>query len=129
MLAGLSLGRIGPLLEEDLRWTPALAGGATVFDTLTLAARAERGVVTLREATLAGAAGSIVAEGEIDLPGDAVGLHLLLHPAVPDPPTIGLRLTGPWSALKRVPELAEATTWRVAHTPAAVSAVPSAQTP
>ena len=129
-LAGIDLARAGPLLTDDaLR--AMLSGGATPFAALKLAAHVERGVLRLNDASLAGAAGSIAATGAIDLPGGDVDLRLVLRPPVADPPTLGLRLSGPWDAPLRVPELADAARWRDAHAadPAPATAAPSAPAP
>ncbi len=126
-LSGVALARLDPR-GDDAALRATMLGGATPFATFALAAHAERGVLTLHDTTLDGPAGSIGAEGRIDLPGDAADLRLALHPAVPDAPTLGLRLSGPWSTLRRAPELAEAARWRAAHPPEA-SAVPSAPEP
>jgi hypothetical protein len=125
-LAGVDLAKMGPVLD-DAAVRAALAGGATPFATFGLAAHVERGVLTLHDTALGGPAGTIVATGAIDLPGDAADLHLALHPAVPDAPTLGLRLAGPWDSLGRAPELAEAAAWRASHPPP--SDAPPTQTP
>jgi len=130
-LAGVSLGRMAPALDAGGLAT-ALAGGVTRFDTLTLAAAIERGVVTLRDTALESPAGGIVADGDIDLPADTADLHLLFRPAVPDPPLLGLRISGPLSAPNRSPELGPAAGWRAAHaapSPADATDPPPAQKP
>jgi uncharacterized protein involved in outer membrane biogenesis len=124
-ISGISLARMGSSLD-DQALAAALAGGATPFETLMLAAHIERGVLTLHDAGLAGPAGGIVADGEIDLPGDTMDLHLQFRPAIPDPPTLGLRLTGPLRTPNRVAELAAVAAWRAAHT---ATAAPATQTP
>jgi uncharacterized protein involved in outer membrane biogenesis len=127
-LAGVSLGRMGARLRDDAVGA-ALLGGATPFETLALAATFERGVVTLHDASLTGTDGQITAAGDIDLPANTSDLHLQFRPAVPDPPTLGLRLTGPWAAPHRVLELAAAAAWREAHPPPPVAPLPSPSTP
>jgi hypothetical protein len=138
-LAGLSLGKTAPkdappLDEAALR--AALAGGATPFDLLSLTAHVERGVVALHGATLTGPDGGIAAEGSVDLPGKTLDLSLALRPPVADPPTLRLRLTGPWDAPQRSLDLTELPRWRDTHgpeTPAAAAApptgAPATQTP
>ena len=131
-LAGLALGKVGPALDDEtLR--KALAAGTTPFKTLTLAAHVERGVLALHDGVLEGPDGSIAIDGSVDLPANAADLHLMLRPDVPDPPTLGLRLTGPLQALQRSPDLGQADAWRAAHPPPTVlapaSVAPSAQTP
>jgi hypothetical protein len=123
-ISGISLARMGTSVD-DQALAAALAGGTTPFETLMLAAHIERGVFTLHDAGLAGPAGGIVADGQIDLPGDTMDLHLQFRPAIPDPPTLGLRLTGPLRTPNRVAELAAVAAWRAAH----ATAVPATQTP
>jgi hypothetical protein len=90
----------------------------------------ERGVVTLRDAVLAGPEGAITAEGDIDLPGNTSDLYLRFRPAVPDPPTLGMRLSGPWTAPRRALDLVAAAAWRAAHPLApAPAATPAAAAP
>jgi len=131
-LAGIALGRAGPVLAEDALHG-ALADGVTPFDVLTLGAQVERGVLRLHDTTLTGASGSMAAEGSIDLPGDALDLRLLLRPAVADPPTLTLRLSGPLQAPERAADVAAAADWRAAHAAAppqpTLIGVPSTQTP
>ena len=116
MLAGFDLARMGARLEDtDLR--AALAGGATAFDQLSLEAGIENGGLLLRRAALSGRAGTGTAVGTIDLTRALLGLRLVLVPAVPDPPEIGLRLSGPADSPERVPELAGAVRWRAEHPP------------
>lgn len=116
MLTGFDLARMGARLEEtDLR--AALAGGATAFDQLSLEAGIENGGLLLRRAALAGRAGTATAAGTIDLTRALLALRLAFLPAVPDPPEIGLRLSGPADMPERVPELAGAVRWRAEHPP------------
>ena len=115
-LAGVGLARMGPRLEEtDLR--AALAGGSTGFDRLSLEGEIENGGLLLRQAGLAGRAGAASASGTIDLTRALLGLRLVLVPAVPDAPEIGLRLSGSADQPERVPELAGAVRWRAEHPP------------
>jgi hypothetical protein len=114
VLAGFDLIRMGTTLAEpDLR--AALAGGATGFDRLDLAATLSRGALVLTRATLASPGGRAEATGGIDLTRALLALRLALHPAVPDPPELGLRLSGPLDAPVRIPELAPAVPWRAAR--------------
>lgn len=115
-LAGIDLARMGPRLEQaDLR--AALAGGTTAFDRLSLEGEIENGGLLLRRAALAGGAGAATAAGTIDLTRALLGLRLVLVPAVPDPPEIGLRLSGSADMPERVPEVAGAVRWRAEHPP------------
>jgi hypothetical protein len=45
-------------------------------------------------------------------------MRLALHPAVTDPPELGLRLSGSVAAPARTPEFADAIRWRTEHPPA-----------
>jgi hypothetical protein len=115
-LAGIGLARMGARLEEaDLR--AALAGGSTAFDVLSFEGEIQNGGLLLRQAALAGRAGTATASGTIDLTRALLGLRLVLVPAVTDPPEIGLRLSGSADMPERVPELAGAVRWRADHPP------------
>jgi hypothetical protein len=127
-LTGLSMARMLPDLDSA-GLTAALAGGATRFDTLSFAATIERGVLTLHNTALASPAGAVTADGDIDLPGNTTDLHLQFRPAVADPPQLGLRLTGPWSAPRRLAEIAPVAAWRAAHPPAPPTPAPPSPTP
>jgi uncharacterized protein involved in outer membrane biogenesis len=113
-LAGVDLPRAGGDLANAAVGA-ALAGGSTPFDRLDVAARLQRGDLQLGQAQLNAASGSILFSGGIDLPTAVVDARLGLHPAVPDAPEIGLRLSGPLGAPLRIPELAEVARWRAAH--------------
>jgi uncharacterized protein involved in outer membrane biogenesis len=113
-LAGLDLGRAGSeLAEADLR--RALAGGAMGFDRLAATTQIRDGVVRLQQVDIAAPSGAIGAEGSIDLPRRSIDIRLSLHPAVADPPLLGLRLAGPLDAPVRTPELAGLIPWRAAR--------------
>ena len=122
VLSGIAMAKASDGLASDAVQA-ALSGGATPFETLDVQAQAEKGVLALRTATLVARSGSATLTGSIDLPGSAADLRLAIRPAVPDAPEIGLRLTGPLEALRRTPELAEVTRWRIARaaTPPAAS--------
>jgi uncharacterized protein involved in outer membrane biogenesis len=109
-LAGVALGKAGRLSDADVAAT--LAGGVTAFDRLHVDARIDRGVVTIGQGALAAPSGSATIAGSIDLPDQAIDLRIALHPALPDAPELGLRLTGTPGAMRRAPELAALTSWR-----------------
>ena len=113
-LAGLDLAQLAADPTEE-RARVALAGGATNFDLLELTAQARRGSLQIQSAHLVAPSGDATASGTVDLPGESADLRLVIRPAMPDPPEIGLRLTGPIDALQRTPELAGVTTWRLAR--------------
>jgi uncharacterized protein involved in outer membrane biogenesis len=125
MLAGIDLDRAtGDLPAAGI--STALSGGSMGFDRFDMTARVEHGSVQMRQAELRATSGTIGITGSIDLPGAAADLRLALRPAVPDPPEIGLRLSGPFDALRRIPELAALTRWRATERAAPA---PDTQTP
>lgn len=114
VLSGVALGRLrGRLEDAELR--EGLAGGSTGFDRLTLEAGFDHGIATLREAQLAGRDGGMSAMGSLDLPAATAALRLELRPAIPDPPALGLRVTGKLASPTRTPELADVIRWRAEH--------------
>ena len=116
VFAGLALGRLrGRMEDAELR--AGLAEGTTGFDRLTLDATIDHGVVSLREAGLAGRDGGVAATGSLDLPAATAALRFELRPAMADPPTLGLRVSGKLAAPDRVPELADVIRWRAEHPP------------
>jgi uncharacterized protein involved in outer membrane biogenesis len=125
MLAGIDLDRAtGDLPDAGV--STALSGGSMAFDRLDVTAHADHGSVQMTEAELRAASGTVGITGSVDLPGAAADLRLALRPAVPNPPEIGLRLSGPFDALRRIPELAALTRWRATERGAAG---PDTQTP
>lgn len=90
----------------------AVMGGLTPYERLTLAASVSGGTITLSNAELFAPSGTVRLTGGANLPADALDLHAVLHPGVPNPPEIGLRVTGGLSgASQRTPELADLTRW------------------
>ncbi|WP_048861964.1 AsmA family protein, partial [Acidisphaera rubrifaciens] len=92
----------------------ALAGGATPYATLAADAAIEAGSLTLDGARLAGPDGTIEAAGVAGLAGGGLDLRLALRPATEDGrpgPAIGLQLTGPPDAPRRIPDLAGVLRW------------------
>jgi len=111
VLSGIDLDRAtGDLPDSGV--SSALSGGSMAFDRLDVIAGADHGSIQMKEAQLRAVSGTIGITGSIDLPGSAADLRLALRPAVPNPPEIGLRLNGPFEALRRIPELAAVTRWR-----------------
>ena len=124
VLAGIDLAQIADAVRAapangaaklDASLRNALSGGSTGFETLSIAAQASGGSVTLGATTLTSDNGGADFSGSIDLPRGELDLRMLLRPAVSDPPDIGLRLTGPASAPRRTPELAGANRWLAEH--------------
>jgi hypothetical protein len=60
---------------------------------------------------LLGATGSMGATGSLDLVGRTADVRLAIRPAVPAPPTLGMRLIGPWQSARRVSDVAAALLW------------------
>ena len=75
--------------------------GSTAFAQLGLAGSLRDGLYTLTSAGLQSRWGSAKASGSIDLPRHELNLNLALLPAVPDPPAIGLALSGSWTSPRR----------------------------
>jgi len=116
VVSGFELARMGPRLDEaDLR--AAVSDGTTAFERLDIEAQLQSGALTLARAAMAGPAGTATATGTVDLTRAVLALRLALVPTVPEPPEIGLRVTGPVDDAERVPELAEAVRWRAEHPP------------
>ena len=126
-LAGIDGGRLLAVLQAGQTAAPsasqasvqadmraALLNGATPFRSLQITAQVLDGIAGLRLGELTAPSGPISVGGSIDLPGDAVDLTLLVHPAVEStgpPPSIGLRVIGPVVTASRTPELASVTQW------------------
>jgi uncharacterized protein involved in outer membrane biogenesis len=122
-LDGIDLARMGSKLDDpDLR--AALAGGSTGFGQADIGADIQSGSIMLTHANFAGASGTIDAAGIIDLVGRTEELRLALSPAVPSPPRLGLRLSGPIGAPTRTPDLLDAARWRALYVQSAATAAP-----
>jgi hypothetical protein len=98
--------------EAALRRALTEPGGATAFERLEATARIADGVVSLDRAALGTERGGAAAvEGRIDLTRGVLDLVLSTVPVAEAPP-IGLRLTGPFAAPRRQPELVPFLLWR-----------------
>jgi uncharacterized protein involved in outer membrane biogenesis len=122
VLTGFDLGAISAALADDGQRAAAegiirraLSAGATAFDRLTLAAEIERGSARLTQAEFAGEAGSGRVAGSVELSQSAYALRWALRPAVPQPPELGLTVTGTADAPQRALELAPALRWLAAQ--------------
>ena len=115
VLAGVDLAAIGTDAVSDAALRTGLLGGSSAFERLQITARAGQGGLTMEQGTVVGPAGSIGLTGRVDILGAGADLRLALRPAVEDPPEIGLRLTGPFDALRRTPEIADVVRWRAEH--------------
>jgi uncharacterized protein involved in outer membrane biogenesis len=111
LLAGIDMDRVaGDLPDEAIG--SALSGGSMGFDRLDVAASVDHGSLRITEAASRAVSGTMGLSGNVDLAGSTADLRLVLRPAVPDPPEIGLRLNGPLGSLRRTPELADVVRWR-----------------
>ena len=115
-VSGFDLSAAGDTLASadpsDSVLTPALSGGSTGFDRLLLAGTVQRGSLTIDDGGLVGPSGRAHLAGTVDIVDHALDLHADLVPAATGLPTLGVRLTGAWSAVRRIPDLAAVTRWR-----------------
>jgi hypothetical protein len=91
----------------------ALTAGATAFDRLEAAGTVEAGRVAIeasRVTTESGATATL--SGGADLPRATLDLRFALRPAAAEAPDIGLRVTGPATAPRVLPETAGWARWR-----------------
>ncbi len=138
-LTGVSLQKTVPDAPggevTDAAARAALSGGATPFERLTVAAHAERGVLTLDSATLTTPEGNGTFGGQIDLPDHSLDLKLAFRPAGPVSPApstapaapaapvaaaaalpeVAVRLTGPMDNPQRAMDLSDLIRWRAAR--------------
>jgi uncharacterized protein involved in outer membrane biogenesis len=122
MLSGFDLAQVAEVLRHDgsdATLTAALTTGTTRFDHLTAQARLEHGRAQLQAAHLQGEAGAVDFSGDVDVAGSALDVQATMAPAfvgadVPDAPHPGLRLTGPFESLRRIPVLTDVAGWRAA---------------
>jgi uncharacterized protein involved in outer membrane biogenesis len=84
----------------------ALGVGATAFDRLDMAASVAHGEMNLDVAAVHASAGDAALAGGMDLVNQTIDLRLTLRPALPNPPEIAIRMTGPLDHPVRTPELA-----------------------
>jgi hypothetical protein len=118
-ITGLSLPPAQEILS-DRAVAASFSAGTTAFDDFDVQAALGRGGILLRSATLASPLGTVRITGALDPVAETAELQLTDRPFVPDPPEIGLRLTGPLDGLQRTPELARLAQWRASHATAAV---------
>ncbi|WP_439597368.1 AsmA family protein [Falsiroseomonas sp.] len=91
----------------------ALLSGATAFDRLEAEATLGGGRLRLASGHMAAeGGGAATLTGEIDLPRATLDLQVLARPAMPEAPDLGLRLTGPADAPRRLPETSAWARWR-----------------
>jgi hypothetical protein len=95
----------------------ALMSGTTGFDRLDLSGNLAHGDLSLDGTHLACSSGEADVTGGVGLASGKLDLRILLRPAVPDPPEVVLRMTGPLEHANRVPELARLSQWLAERAP------------
>jgi hypothetical protein len=106
----LSLERPDPKSAEAAA-SDALCSGATGFDRLELGASIAHGDLTLDSGSLTGVAGEAHVSGGMNLATRALDFRIALQPALPTPPEVAIRLTGPIDRPNRTLELAGLARW------------------
>jgi hypothetical protein len=89
----------------------ALSSGATGFDRLDLTGILSHGDLSLDGGRLAGIAGEARFTGGMNLAAQALDVKIALQPALPNPPEIVIRVTGPLDRPERTSELANLARW------------------
>ena len=90
----------------------AMAGGATAFDRLDATAAVSAGRAVLEQGAIALPGGATAAaSGAVDLSRGTLDLDLRMRMPL-DAPDVGLRLTGPATSPRRLPDLAPWLRWR-----------------
>jgi hypothetical protein len=89
----------------------ALGSGATGFDRLELSASLAHGDLSLDAGLMTGIAGEARFTGGMNLATQALDVRIALQPALPNPPEIVIRVTGPLDRPTRTPELANLARW------------------
>ncbi|HET8995894.1 MAG TPA: AsmA-like C-terminal region-containing protein, partial [Acetobacteraceae bacterium] len=121
MLSGFDLAGLRDLLKlpgadpSEASLHNSLEGGQTAFHHLLLQGQVAHGILSLDTASLSGAAGGADATGTVTLPDATADLHLVLHPAIPQGPSIAMLVSGALGAPRRTPELAGVARWRHAR--------------
>ncbi|MCR0984740.1 AsmA family protein [Roseomonas populi] len=112
-LSGLDAAAAGRAAAagDEAALRAALSAGETGFATLSLRAALAAGRATLAEGTATGEGVALSLRGEVDLARSALDLAAAEKPADPVP-EVGIRLTGPAAAPRRVPDLAAWLRWR-----------------
>jgi len=121
VLVGLDLGAAAAaaarssLAEAEAGLRDALASGATAFEMLNAVLRIADGQARITESSAALIGGSTASsEGTIDFAHGRLDLRLLMRP-IAEAPMVGLRLTGPVAAPRRLLELSDFLRWRAEH--------------
>jgi hypothetical protein len=106
----LSLERPDPKSAEAAA-SDALCSGATGFDRLELGASIEHGDLVLDSGSLTGIAGEAHVSGGMNLATRALDVRIALQPALPTPPEVAIRLSGPIDRPNRTLELDGLARW------------------
>ena len=106
----LSLARPDPKSTETAA-SDALCSGATGFDRLELGASIAHGDLVLDSGSLTGIAGEAHVSGGMNLATRALDVRIALQPALPTPPEVAIRLTGPIDRPNRTLELDGLARW------------------
>ena len=121
VLVGLDLGAAAAaaarssLAEAEAGLRDTLASGATAFEMLNAVLRIADGQARITESSAALIGGSTASsEGTIDFAHGRLDLRLLMRP-IAEAPMVGLRLTGPVAAPRRLLELSDFLRWRAEH--------------
>jgi hypothetical protein len=104
-LLGAHAAKLRPALQKTL------SGGTAHFLSGSAAASVLDGTVTMTAARLASPDGVIGMAGDIDLNDRTMDVRLGVSPSLPSPPTLGLRLVGPWQSPRRVVDVAPGLLW------------------
>jgi uncharacterized protein YhdP len=89
----------------------ALAGGETTGLNGHFHAGLADGAADIGAADFSGADGSLGIAGSLDLMSEVADMRLSVRPAVTAPPTLGVRLVGPWQGARHVTDVAAALLW------------------
>jgi hypothetical protein len=89
----------------------ALHTGVTGFEQLELGASVAHGDLTLDTGSLTGAAGEAHISGGVNLDAGLLDIRIAVQPALPSPPEVVIRLTGPIDQPNRTSELAGLARW------------------
>jgi AsmA protein len=114
-ISGFNLGELTDGLQHgatDSALASALTEGSTGFRQLEADASIQDGRIVLGDAHLQGAYGAADFSGAIDIAGRALDVQVTVQPEFPDAPRPGVRFTGPFEAVRRIPELTALAGWR-----------------
>jgi hypothetical protein len=102
---GTHAGKLRAVLQA------ALAGGETTGLNGHFHAGLADGAADIGAADFSGADGSLGIAGSLDLMSEVADMRLSVRPAVTAPPTLGVRLVGPWQGARHVTDVAAALLW------------------